>query len=132
MLSKRSASSPADKVLDAAAKRARLADERQTARQTGWRLVDKKSECFYPVADTLPKHEQYLQFNIRSSSSLSRFSIFRRFVNDNLMEQVRESWTPEQLRLQIREPEDDISQNAIFVADTSDSSEINWFATQAC
>jgi len=89
---KRVAMTPAERAAANAAKRARIQEEKVAARQAGWRLVNKTEECFYPSADLLPPKDQYMRFNIRNSFLVTRFSIFRRFVTDELMTKVMERW----------------------------------------
>ena len=49
---------PLEKAQIAAEKKQRIADAKRSAREDGWRLVDKTKECFYPNADGLPLDER--------------------------------------------------------------------------
>jgi len=97
---------PATRAANAAAKRARIAEERNSTRQQGWRPVNLKEECFYPKGDDLPGAESYLQCNIRPTMigtrdaiSPTRFEIFRRFITDELIIAVLVSFTMNQFTM---------------------------------
>jgi len=90
---------PSEKAANAAAKRARIKEAKDAARADGWRLVGKTTECFYPKADELTSNKSFLDFNICAATQPSRFNIFRQFVTDKLMEQVKARWKADNFKL---------------------------------
>lgn len=91
----RTALTPAEKAAENVAKRKRLADQRDTARQAGWRHIDKKVECF--VLDELAPMDAFLSFK---RIHAPRFiDIFQRFVTDELITKVMNRWSDKDLYL---------------------------------
>jgi hypothetical protein len=72
-----------------------LADERDAARQAGWRHVNKKEECF--VLDALPPVDAFLVFKRLHTPKF--IDLFQRFVNDDLLTKVANRWTVNDLFL---------------------------------
>ena len=96
---KRAVLTPVEKVAAQAAKKQKLADDKLQAKQDGWRLVDKKIECFYPAADDLPREDAFLRFQIRGSTHRTRFSVFRKFFTDEIMMKIKINFEPAALYL---------------------------------